>query len=109
MGPPPPHSRTARGTARIKQGSTGFQRIKQGYQRKKQGSDGKTGKPETIRKRRRRDDNIESKTVASFKCICCIIIPSLVPNNTLGVVNMKQIDCVKNVAVTGNVPASPSF
>ena len=54
------------GTARRKQGSKGFWRIKKGYQRKNQGLDGKTVKRETIRKRRRIEDTIDSKTAASF-------------------------------------------
>ena len=62
---PPPPRLTTRDTARRKQGSTGFWRIKQGYRRKNQGSDGKTGNQETVQKRRYRDDNIKSKKVAS--------------------------------------------
>ena len=50
----------------VGKGSTGFWHIKQGFWRKNQGSDGKTGKRETTQKMRRRYENIESKTVASY-------------------------------------------
>ena len=58
-----------------------FWRIMQDFWRKEKGSDGKPGKWETAQKRRRRDDNIDNKPVAS-------IIFSIVGNIFLRVLGM---------------------
>ena len=65
-GTPPPPPRTTCRTARRNLGITGYRRNKQGFWRKNQGLDGKPGKWETPRNRRRRyNNNIKNKPVAS--------------------------------------------